>query len=292
MELGTFTAAADKLGISQASISELVVRLETEIAAQLFVRGGPRRLVPTAAASELLSHARKTLGAADDAASAMRSLNSLEGGVATFGVLRNAEYYGLSNLVHDFRQAHPGVRVRMVGLNSHAVAKAVSAGELEAGLVVLPVTDAGLDIEPLMVDNVLLATRGTPPPGGRASLQHLIERGTILYDATSGWDDPTRRQLMDRAHAAGLRVEPEIEVEHARAALSLVAAGAGATIVSASIVRSAAVPDGVDTYPFEEPFQETIALVTRRGAPVSRATQVIVGTVRRTIVQWTPSADT
>ncbi len=282
MELGTLTAAASELDVSQASVSELVGRLEAELGVALFVRGA-RRLVPTAAAEQLLPYARRSLSAAEDAAAAMRSLASLETGVATFGALRNANFYGLSGLVHRFHAAHPGVRVRMVGLNSHFVAQAVEAGELEAGLVVLPIASERLEIEPLVVDEVRFATAGAAPSGGAATLDDLLAGDLILYDAHSGWNDPTRRQLLDRAHAAGVRIEPTIEVEQVETALSLVAQGVGVTLVSGSIERSGALPDGVQTYPFAEPFEETIALVTRQGAPVSRATSIIADLAKRSI---------
>jgi DNA-binding transcriptional LysR family regulator len=282
MELGTLTAAANELDVSQASVSELVSRLEAELGVALFVRGA-RKLVPTAAAEELLPYARRSLGAAADAATAMRSLASLETGVATFGVLRNANFYGLSSLVHRFHTAHPGVRIRMVGLNSYFVAQAVESGELEAGLVVLPIASERLEIEPLVVDEVRFATSGPAPVGGAATLDDLVGAGLILYDAHSGWRDPTRRQLLDRAHAAGVRIEPTIEVEQVETALTLVAQGVGATLVSGSIVRSGALPEGVTSYPFAEPFEETIALVTRQGSPISRATSTIAELAKRSI---------
>jgi DNA-binding transcriptional LysR family regulator len=282
LELGTFTAAADELGVTQASISELIFRLEEYLGASLFVRGG-RRLVPTPAAIELQKHAWRALQATEDAQHAIRALNSLESGVATFGVPRNANYYGLSELVSTFHVAHPNVKVRMVGLNSHDVADAVSAGNLEAGLVVLPVMASGLDYTPLFEDEVLYATSGKPPEEGLATVNDLTNAGLVLYDAHSSWVDPTRRQLQERAQAQGILLDPIIEVEQVESALSLVAAGIGATIVSDSIRRKGKIPTDVNVYPFQENFTETIALITRSDFEVSRATQEIIRLVRKTI---------
>ena len=105
--LGSFTAAAEALGVAQASISELVRRLEDELDAQLFVRGS-RRLALTAAGEELLPYARAGRCTPPTAgAQAVRSLGSLGGGTATFGVPRNADYYLLSSLVQTFHTALP-----------------------------------------------------------------------------------------------------------------------------------------------------------------------------------------
>ena len=138
---GSFTAAAEQLSISQASVSELVRRLEDEHDVQLFSRAN-RKLVLTTAGQELVAFAEQAVLSADDGIKAIRSLRSLTGGVATFGVLRNADYYLLSDLVERFHEKHPDVRIRLIGLNSVQVAAAVAEGQLEAGLVVLPIDDA------------------------------------------------------------------------------------------------------------------------------------------------------
>lgn len=280
--LKTFTAAATELDVSQASVSELVGRLESELGATLFVRGG-RQLAPTAAADELLGHAQRTLAAADDAAQAIRSLNGLESGVVSFGVPRNAGYYGVPDAVIEFHSKHPGVRLRMVGINSNMVARAVLAGELEGGLVVLPVDEHGLDVEPLAVDDVFLATSRRLT--GSATLDDLLEPGLILYDADSGWDDPTRRQLLSWAQREGRELSAQVEIEFVDTALRLVAASAGATIVSGSLVRAGEIPGGVEIYPFEPRFVETLALIKRKGAPQSLATAAISDLMRRRIRQ-------
>ena len=74
---------------------------------------------------------------------------------------------------------------------------------------------------------------------------------------------PTRRQLLERAQLAGLKIEPWIEVEHVESALDLVARGIGDTIVCQAVCRSAVFPVGLHTVPFAEPLYDTIALVQR-----------------------------
>ncbi|WP_313817443.1 LysR family transcriptional regulator [Citricoccus sp.] len=284
LDHGTFTAAAQELQVSQASVSELIVRLESELDTSLFTRSS-RRLVPTSAAEELAAHARRTIRAAEDTVEAMRSLTSLESGVATFGAARNAHLYGLTNLVQEFHTQHPGVRIRMIGLNSYGVAQSVNDGEVEAGLVVLPVPFENLRYEPLLTDEVLFATAGPRPRDGLADLHDLADAGMVLYDAHSGWNDPTRRQLLNRAQSQGMRLAPAIEVEQVDSALALVSAGMGATVVSGSLVRAGRLPANVEAYPFEDPLRESVALVSRNDAPISRATREIMAVIRRLIVE-------
>lgn len=280
--LGSFTAAARELETAQASVSELVRRLEDELGAALFQRGS-RRLVPTAAGEELLPYAEQAVDATEHGARAVRSLRALGGGTATFGVLRNANYYLLSDLVRQFHDRYPDVRVRLVGQNSAETAAAVGSGELEAGLVVLPINDEGLTVTPLLRDEVLYASHDRERTRIPRTTRQVAEAPLILYDAHYGWRDPTRRQLVERVQLAGLRLEPVIEVEYVESALALVAQGIGDTIVSQAVANSRTFPPSLATIRFAEPLYDTIALIQRRDRHLSPATQELVRLAQDTL---------
>lgn len=268
--LGSFTAAAEALQMAQASVSELVRRLEEELDAQLFVRGS-RRLALTAAGRELLPYAQQSVHAADGGVQAVRAAGSLGGGTATFGVPRNADYYLLSHLVQTFHMRYPAVRVRLVGQNSAETAAAIQAGEIEAGMLILPIDDEDLTVRPLLRDEVFYVSAA--PLDAPVTIGHVARARLVLYDAHYGWKDPTRRQLAERAQLAGFRLEPVIEVEHVESALKLVAAGVGDTLVSGAVIASGAFPRGLHTVAFAEPLYDTIALAQHRGRPLSNATR-------------------
>lgn len=282
---GSFTSAAASMGIAQASVSELIRKLEDEYAIPLFTRGA-RRLVLTAAGEALLPHAEQTAVAADDGAQALRSVRGLHGGVATFGVLRNAGYYLLSDLAQRFHDNHPDVRIRLIGRNSVDVASAVAAGTIEAGLVVLPIDDADLEVTPLLRDEVRYATADPSRAAEAVSIEDFARSRLILYDAHYGWSEPTRRQLADRAQLAGLKLEPWIEVEHVEGALSLVQRGVGDTVLARAVAESPACPQNLHTVGFREPLHDTIALVRRRGATLSPATRELADLARRKLLEY------
>jgi DNA-binding transcriptional LysR family regulator len=281
---GTFSRAAAHLGMTQPSVSELVKRLEEAYGIRLFTRG-TRQLVLTSAGSELLPYAQQASDAAAGADRALRSLTSLTGGVATFGLLRNANYYFLSELLQRFHAQHPHVRLRIVGLNSVEVAEAVASGDLEAGLVVLPIDAEGLSVTPLMRDEVLFASADPARTARPATIADLDSERLILYDAHYGWRDPTRRQLAERAQLQGITLSALMEVEHVESALSVVAGGAGDTILSRAVTLAKGFPDGIHTVPFEEPLYDTIAMVQREGAVLSPATQEIARLAKRMLLE-------
>ena len=281
---GSFTAAAGELEVAQASVSELIRRMEDEVGMTLFQRGA-RTLVLTAAGTALLPYAEQAVAAVDGGRQAISALRSLGGGVATFGLLRNADFYLLSDLVQRFMVRHPQVRVRMVGQNSVETAAAVAAGELEAGLVVLPVDDDGLSVTPVTRDEVYFVSADPKRLAAPVTLTDLVGSRLVLYDAHYGWKDPTRRQLLERAHLAGVKLDPWVEVEHVESALHLVERGMGDTIACGAVVRSAVFPPALRWVPFAEPLYDTIALIHRVNAVLSPAARELARLAERSLAR-------
>lgn len=242
-------------------------------------------MILTAPGEELIPLAEQTLAAADAADRALKAVTGLQGGVASFGLLRNAKHFAMADLLTSFHARYPNVRLRVVGVNSADVAEMVRDGGLEAGLVVLPVDTHELRVTPLLKDEVVFATSQswrTEP----VSIDDLAAAKLIVYDAHAGWRDPTRRQLAERALLKGLELNPLIEVEQVDTALDLVAAGAGETFVSRAVAASPMAPPGVKYLPFTEPLYDTVALIQKESAILSPATSELARLARETIANF------
>jgi DNA-binding transcriptional LysR family regulator len=281
---GSFSAAAQTLHMAQPSLSEQVRRLEAELGVALFARAG-RRLELTEAGRLLVPRAERTLDAAREAAEAVRGVRTLIGGTASFGTFGNAPAYLLADLVSAFRARHPGVRVRVVGQNSTEVVDAVREGRLEAGLIVLPIDDRGLEVRPALRDEILYTSVDPERVAVPMTIERLAEAPLILYDARFGWGDPTRRQLLDRAQRAGVKLEPEIEVEYLDSALELAARGLGDTVAARKIALDRSFSRKLRFVGFDPPLYDTFAFVARRDAPLSPATREFVAIAERRLAE-------
>jgi DNA-binding transcriptional LysR family regulator len=256
--------------MAQPSLSEQIRRLEAELGVALFARAG-RGLALTEAGRLFRPHAERTVAAAQEAAESVREVRDLTGGTVSFGTFGSAHHYLLVSLLEDFRSRHPTVRVRAVGQNSAEVADGVRDGDLEAGLVVLPIDDRGLDVRPAMREELLYVSADPEGVSEPMTIERLAGAPLILYDARWGADDPMRRQLRERAQRAGVKVEAGIEVEYSTAALELCARGLGDTISAESMIRARGLGRRLSGVPFEPPLYDTFAFITRRNAQLSPA---------------------
>jgi DNA-binding transcriptional LysR family regulator len=258
--------------MAQPSLSEQIRRLEAELGVTLFARVG-RGLEITEAGRMFRPAAERAVAAAQEAAESVREVRDITGGTVAFGTFGSAHHYLLAGLLQDFRTQYPNVRVRAIGQNSAEVADAVRDGQLEAGLVALPIDDRGLDVQPAMREEVLYISADPERLKEPMTIERLADAPLILFDARFGADDPMRTQLRERAQSAGVKIEPQIEVEYVTAALELAARGLGDTVTSQQMIRSRGLARKLGGVPFEPPLYDTFAFITRRNAHLSPATR-------------------
>ena len=281
-EAGSFSAAAESLLMAQPSLSDQVRKLEAELGVPLFTRAG-RRLVLTEAGRMLRPHAERTLAAAEEAADSVRQVRTLKGGTVSFGTFGSAHHSLLGGLIQDFRRRHPDVRVRVVGQNSVEVADAVRDGGLEAGLVALPVDDGGLELRPSIQEEQHYVSASPQRVRRPVTIEDLAAAPLILYDARWGPVDPMRRQLAERAQRAGVRIEPQIEVEYLTAALDLAVRRLGDTIADPGVLVTRGYERTLASVSLDPPLHVTYAFVTRRNAHLSPATRAFMELADRRI---------
>ena len=277
VEHGSFSAAAESRHMAQPSLSEQVRRLESELGVALFNRVG-RGLKLTEAGRALRPHAERVLAEVDAARASVVEVRELRGGTAAFGTFGNAHYYLTAAFVADFRRRHPGVGVRLVGQNSAEVVELIHAGELEAGAVALPIDDRGLEVRPVLNDELVYVSANRARLRGPVTIEQVAQAPLILPQTSWGTLDPTRRQLTDLAQRAGVAFEPQIDVEDPESTIELAAMGLGDTIIGRGLLRALGrrVPKALGWVPFAEPVYDTFAFVWRRGAPLSPATRAFV----------------
>jgi DNA-binding transcriptional LysR family regulator len=281
-EHGSFSAAAEALLMAQPSLSDQIRRLEAELGVPLFARAG-RKLVLTEAGRMLRPHAERTIASAEEAVESVKEVRTLSGGTASFGTFGSAHHYLLGGLVQDFRRRYPDVRVRVVGQNSAEVADAVREGRLEAGLIALPIDDRGLEVRPSIREENHYVSASPQRLTKPKTIEEIAAAPLILYDARWGAVDPMRRQLDERAQRAGVRIEPQIEVEYMTAALDLASRRLGDTIAAPSVLVTRGFEHALSSVSLDPPLYDTYAFVTRRNAQLSPATRAFLELAERRV---------
>lgn len=213
-ETGTFTAAAERVHVTQAAISMQIRQLEREAGAKLFIRA-PRKVILTEAGEKLLDRAQAILREHDAALHEMAALTGAEKGRLRVGSA-SAMVSGdpLPEILKRLKSDHPGVEASVVSGTSEELVQALTAGELDAAFVSLPVEARGIQTE-LLNEDYLVAIAS---PRHQLAKQKVVSPYALANEKLIlGERGGNTRRLIDQFFAqAG--VTPKIVMELSRLA--------------------------------------------------------------------------
>ncbi len=212
-------------------------KLEKELGAQLFDRTG-RGVELTAAGRVFRQHALDAVRNAQAGARAVREVMGLQQGSIRVGGGATATTYLLPRVISAVRKAHPGLRFYVREAGSSAVAAAVLSGELDLGIVTLPVSGGqseGLAHHPLVDDALRLILPPRHPLGEQQEFRWKELDGQSLVAFEAG---TAVREVLDAAAArAGAKLNVVMELRSIESIKHMVAAGIGVGFVSRFALR-------------------------------------------------------
>lgn len=226
------TRAAETLGVTQPALSSMLRKLEDEVGAPLLHRTG-KGVELTEAGRVFLRHAEQALREAGEARASVRQLLGLERGSIRLGSGATAIAYLVPRAVSRFRAEHPGVRFFVREAGSGVIAQSVLSGELDLGIVTLPLKTAGagdLLVTPWVEDELRLIA----PRGSRLATRRSFRWSELKDESVVGFEAGSAvREMIDRAAlAGGITLNVVMELRSIECIKQMVEAGIGVGFVS------------------------------------------------------------
>jgi DNA-binding transcriptional LysR family regulator len=283
--LGSFSAAARRLNLTQPAVSLQIRELETRWGLRLIERLG-KKTRATGPGRELIEHARRIARECDAAEATMRRLRDGWLGSVHIGTTLTGLMYDLPPVLKRLRADHPKIDLMVTNTSTRDCVESVIQNTLDFGLVTLPVKSPLLTVTPLRLQlcvAILPATTRdipdeiTPDYVAQQSLVLEHNRGAV-HALVMHWmskELPLTRQPM--------------HVGIVEAAKQAVASGLGM-----SIVPDVAVADpipGIVVRPLKPDLPCTLALIEHRNRPNEPAFDVVRAALLglRTIGQAVPA---
>jgi LysR family hydrogen peroxide-inducible transcriptional activator len=178
---GSFTAAARELGRSQPALSRAIARLEEELGQPVFERQS-RRVELTEAGRLLRARAQQALAIVEDARAQITDDGRT--GVLRVAAIPTIAPYFLPGALRRFSLRYPGAAVQVVEDVTEGVLRRCDHGEVDLGVVALPVATRYLAVEELFEEELLaVLPRGHPLAGRRGvTLDDMKAHPFILLD--------------------------------------------------------------------------------------------------------------
>ena len=282
IERGSFSAAADRLDLTQPAVSLQIRQLEKRLGVRLIERVG-RRARPTPAGAELLVHARKIAEAVTSAQESMAPYVSGTIGRVRIGTGATACIHFLPSVLRDLRRRFPKLEIIISTGNAAGMLRQLEENALDLGLVTLPAPGRMFDVSPLLEDEfvVLSSTEGTVLPR-TVTAEVLMRHPIVLYEPGA----QTRRIVDDWFAASGLAIKPTMELGSVEAMKELVRAGLGFGIVPRMAVDTPHRMPKLRIQSLTPRLTRNIGLVIRRDKPLHRGLRETIAALHRSSARF------
>lgn len=233
-ETGSVTGAADKLDIAQPSLSQMLLRLEEELATKLFQRTS-RGVVLTDTGQVFREHALKILSDIQRARDEIRMEDSFAHSEVTVGLPSSFLTLIGSRLVSEFEKVAPGAKLKLIEAMSGHIREWLTRGELDIG-VLYSVQDCGhLSLQQIVVEELFLVGQGgsfgeTDPDGLAVDAIDIHEADRYPLILPSG-QHGLRRLLEQKIKRSDFGLNVRLEVDSLTLIKSLVKDGHGFSIL-------------------------------------------------------------
>jgi DNA-binding transcriptional LysR family regulator len=227
-----FGRAAQRLGVVQPAVSQLVRRLERELGVVLFERSS-HHVVLTGAGSKLLPAARRALRAGDELAATASALIQGEQGELRVGTTEGIGA-NLNLLLGRFAEERPNVSVIPQAIHTPDKLRAVRDGDLDVAFVRAPVDAIGLHLDELWSEPLRAVLPARHPLAARVtvSLQDLSSLPLMLGPRST--NPGVHDQLLALCRQAGLEPRLGPPLVSVQEALATISTGAAWTLLTLS----------------------------------------------------------
>jgi len=271
-----FGRAAERLNIAQPALSRQIVNLESAIGATLFNRLR-NQISLTRAGEILLPSAHDILTRISDAAKLTRRAAKGHTGSISIGFVGSATYSALPTILNSFRKMTPDVDLNLRAMNTAELHTNLVDRRIDAAFARPEINDPEIVNQEVLTEDLVVALPDQEPLTelDELSLSDLATRPFVLYprNPRPSFADTIIKLCQEDGYS------PKVahETMDLQTALSLVAIGAGVSIVPASVELSQR--QGVICRPLEKPVPTTtLSLAYRRDnhSPVLRSFMKVV----------------
>ena len=223
-----FGRAAARCFVSQPTLSSQLKKLEQSLGVQLIERA-PNNVSLTAAGEAIVARARRILEATDEVVTLARSQHDPLAGRLRVALLPTIGPYLLPRVAPAVRKALPRLELHLYEYQTTPMLQKLHAGELDVGILALPVDTAGLETRELYREAFSVALPEHHPLAARHSVRVADLKGEKLLLLEEG--HCLRDQALEVCSRAGVHEQQDFRATSLETLRQMVASGAGITLL-------------------------------------------------------------
>jgi DNA-binding transcriptional LysR family regulator len=267
-----FSKAAEKLGISQPTLSQQIRVLEDEIGSRLFDRIG-KKIYPTQAGELLYQTSSHIFNELSGFESKLKKLQGSSEGTLRLGFSCNEL---ITRVLIQYNHLHPGIVIQANIKSTRETIEDIEENKREIGVVRSSYHLPKLTSIPLYTEHFsLIATKDILKTLQKKKVLSVCDLGEIplaLYPSNF----LVREMINEEAAKHGLTIEPKFEFSTMNSLIKFAESGVAATILPEPFVREIN-SDSVMRLPFAtEELSQLVQIVYLKGRQLSKAAELFI----------------
>jgi LysR family hydrogen peroxide-inducible transcriptional activator len=273
-DTGHFGKAAERCFVSQPTLSAQLRKLE-EYLGVVLVERQPRQALLTPAGAEIVARARRIVEASDEVVEIARTHRDPLAGRLRIAFLPTIGPYLLPGIAPRLHKALPRLELMFYEYQTAPMLERLHAGDIDMGVLALPVGLDGLVAQPLYDEPFVVAAPTRHPLAARKEVRIEDLRGVTLLLLEEG--HCLRDQALDVCNRVAVQENQNFRATSIETLRQMVAVDAGVTLLPDLATRGAyATARGVVVRPFAKPSPvRRIGAIWRKSSPRTAALTAI-----------------
>lgn len=276
---GSITSAAHALGLSQPTVSNLIIGLENELGVTLFQRIH-KRLVPTQDARKFFAEVDRTFNSIEQLSSTANRLHTKSSAWLNVVLPQSFVVNIVPQALARLRKSHPGIGVTLEFLPTRDAIDYAASGEWDLTIARLPATHRGLDVKPLMTSEYVCVL----PKGHRLVALDSLDPADLRDEAVIllSRRHEERFEIVDSFRKVGVDLVGLVETGALTGACAFTSAGLGVTVLDAIVARG--YPDSnLVIRPFRPAIRNQFGLLLEKGGEMSAEAEIFLQAIVETV---------
>lgn len=275
-----FGRAAENCFVSQPTLSVAVKKLEEELGVQIFERG-PTEITVTPAGNRVIEQAQRTLEEAEKIRGIAKVTGDPLEGALKLGAIFTIAPYLLPQLIPILRRRAPKMPLMLEENYTATLSERLKRGDIDAAIVALPFSEAGINVTPLYDEPFMVALAKTHAWAKRKTIaaDELVRENLLLLGSGHCFRDQVLNACpaLNRSSATPGSLQKTVEGSSLETIRLMVASGMGMTVLPASAVPAKRAAADLLTYiPFSRPAPDRrVVLASRSSFPRTAALELI-----------------
>lgn len=286
--LGSFRRAAERLGVSQPSVTGRVQRLENVLGVKLLNRT-TRRVTTTEAGERLRLRAEHTVTELRSLVQEFRDEATLRRGRVAIAASPTIASSVLPAIIRQFSRANPGVTLTLIDEFVGTILQQISTAAADVAIIPFAPNSNEYDFEPLFFDEYLIVV-----PHGHP----LAENATVDFEQIGSYpllsmprQSGVWSTLRDEFERHGLPFQPAFQAANLFTLVGLVEAGLGISVLPQIIVPRLNLHAVATVRISGGGIRRNIGIVTLRGRALPPAVIAFMRSLRALREEPTPEPD-